>query len=89
MSLFDGAVARGLGIAIRRGRKIGPTGIGGQITAYVHRMELKIRDEEFKGVIAFTERRRLPINLLGRTDIFDRFVVTFDEKRRLTILEGE
>src|SRR5437899_10782407 len=74
VSLFDGAVGRGLGIKIRGGRKIKPAGIGGPITAYVHRITLKIGDEQFEVEIAFTERRRLPINLLGRAGVFDRFV---------------
>ncbi len=68
---------------------IKPAGIGGPITAYVHRIMLKIGDEQFGGKIAFTERRRLPINLLGRIDVFDRFVVTFDERKRRTVLETE
>ncbi len=50
---------------------------------------LKIGDGEFEAAIAFTERRRLPINLLGRAYVFDRFVVTFDEKRMRTVLETE
>ena len=87
VSLFDGAVGRGLGIKVRSGTKIQPTGIGGPITAYIHRIVLKIRDEEFEGSVAFTERRRLPINLLGRADVFDKFVVAFDEKRRITVIE--
>jgi hypothetical protein len=87
ISLFDGAVGRGLGVKIRRGKRIKPAGISGAITAYVHRLTLKIGDEEFEGEIAFTERQRLPISLLGRAHVFDRFLVTFDEKRRKTILE--
>jgi hypothetical protein len=89
ISLFDGAVGRGLGIRVRSGTKIRPTGFGGPITAYIHRMVLKIRDEEFEGAVAFTERRKLPINLLGRADVFDKFIVAFDEKRRMTVIETE
>jgi hypothetical protein len=72
---------------IRKGRRIRPAGIGGAITAYVHRVGLKIGDAEFEGEIAFTERRKLPVNLLGRAAIFERFLVTFDERDRKTILE--
>ena len=89
ISLFDGAVAWGLGIKVSGGKKVSPTGIGGPITAYVQRIMLKIGDGEFEAAIAFTERRRLPINLLGRAYVFDRFVVTFDEKRMRTVLETE
>jgi len=87
VSLFDGAIARDLGITIREGRRIRPAGIGGAITAYVHRVGLKIGDEEVEGEVVFTEKRKLPVNLLGRAAVFERFVVTFDERNGKTILE--
>jgi hypothetical protein len=88
VSLFDGGIGRSLGLTIRDGRAIRPAGIGGAITAWVHRVALKIGDEEFEGEVAFTARKKLPINLLGRAAVFDRFLVTFDEKGRRTILES-
>jgi hypothetical protein len=48
---------------------------------------LRIGVEEFEGEVAFTEKRRLPVNLLGRAGVFERFLVTFDERNRNTILE--
>ena len=87
ISLFDGDIARELGITIRKGKKITPSGIGGSISAYVHDVMLKIGDEEFEGEVAFTYRRRPPMNLLGRTSVFKRFLVTFDERSGRTILE--
>ena len=87
ISLFDEAVARVLGIPLRKGTRIQPTGIGGSMTAYVHPVQLKIGEEEFEGRVAFAYQRRLPVNLLGRVTVFERFVVTFDERNRRTILE--
>jgi predicted aspartyl protease len=85
VSLFDGSVADALGIAIRSGKRIKPSGIGGTIVANVHQITLRIGDEEFEADVAFT-RRRLPVNLLGRRSVFERFIVTFDELNRKTTL---
>ncbi len=87
VSLFDGSIGRGLGLDVRHGKRIRPAGIGGVISAYVHRVALKIGDEEFEGDVAFTDKRNLPVNLLGRATVFERFLVTFDEGNRKTILE--
>ncbi len=87
ISLFDGAVARILGISIGKGKRIRPVGIGGAIRAYTHTLTLKIGDAEFEGEVAFSYGRGIPINLLGRTSVFKRFLVTFDERNQRTILE--
>ncbi len=87
VSLFDGSIGRGLGLAIRKGKRVRPAGIGGVISAYVHRVTLKIGGEKFEGDVAFTDKRNLPVNLLGRATVFERFLVTFDEGNRKTILE--
>jgi hypothetical protein len=87
VSLFDGAIGRSLGFTIHNGRRIRPSGIGGAISAYVHRVRLKIGDEEFEGDVAFTDGRSLPVNLLGRATIFERFLVIFGEKKGRTVLE--
>ena len=87
VSLFDGQIGRVLGLSINRGERIRPVGIGGAISAFLHRITLRIGDEEFEAEVAFTESRRLPLNLLGRKPVFERFLVTFDERARQTILE--
>ena len=87
ISLFDGAVARILGISIGKGKRIRPVGIGGAIRAYTHKLTLKVGDEEFEGEVAFSSGRGIPINLLGRTSVFERFLVSFDESNQRTILE--
>jgi hypothetical protein len=87
VSLFDGQIGRVLGLSINRGKRIRPVGIGGTISAFLHRIRLRIGDEEFEAEVAFTESQRLPLNLLGRKPVFERFLVTFDERARQTILE--
>ena len=87
LSLFDGSIGRDLGLTIRRGRRIEPSGIGGSIVAYVHSVTLRIGDDELHGEVAFAYKRKLPVNLLGRASIFERFRVTFEEATRKVILE--
>ncbi|MGA2663956.1 MAG: aspartyl protease family protein [Nitrososphaerales archaeon] len=86
ISLFDGSVAHALGFGGRGGRRVEPSGIGGTIVARVHSVTLRIGDEQFAAGVAFT-RRRLPVNLLGRFGVFERFLVTFDERNGKTIME--
>jgi len=87
VSLFQGDIARELGLKVRAGRLIYPRGIGGHIRAYIHRVVLKIGEEEFKADVAFSDELPLGINILGRKDIFDRFAVEFDEKSKKVRLE--
>ncbi len=88
VSLFDGQIGRVLGLTIDRGERIRPSGIGGTINAYLHRIRLKIGNEEFEAEVAFTASHRLPLSLLGRRAVFERFLVTFDERAKQTILEA-
>jgi hypothetical protein len=88
LSLFDGQIGRDLGLSINRGERIRPTGIGGTINAFLHRISFKIGDEEFEGQAAFTNGHRLPLNLLGRRAFFEKFLVTFDERNRRTVLDS-
>ena len=88
LSLFDGQIGRDLGLSINHGERIRPTGIGGTINAFLHRIDFKMGDEEFEGQAAFTSGHRLPLNLLGRKAFFERFLVTFDERNRRTVLDS-
>jgi len=88
LSLFDGQIGRDLGLTINRGGRIRPTGIGGTINAFLHSVRFRIGDEEFEGEAGFTDGQRLPLNLLGRKAIFERFDVTFSERSQRTILEA-
>jgi len=87
VSLFQGDIARELGLKVTAGKRIYPRGIGGHICAHVHRVALKIGEEEFKADVAFSDELPLGINILGRKDVFDRFTVKFDEKDKKAILE--
>lgn len=53
----------------------------GRIRVYVHALEARIGEEKFRARIAFAENDNLP-PLLGRTDVFDRFKVCYDFRKR-------
>lgn len=62
-------------------------GIGGVlIPAYIHWVNLKIEDTVLCVKTAFADSDEVP-RLLGRTDVFNHFRITFDERKLETILE--
>ena len=86
-SLFDADIARALGIEIENGEPYKPKGIGGSITAYIHKVALKIDNEEIMIRVAFTDELLVPINLLGREGLFEAFSVLFNDMDKSVTLE--
>jgi len=77
--LFSPSVARILGIVIRRGERKTFHGLGGKITAYVHRIELHLGNVRVRARVAFSQVE-VP-NILGRLDILKESSIHFiDEK---------
>lgn len=87
ISLFQYEVAEILGITVRKGFKIPLSGIGGRIEGYLHTIPLHVAGHIFPCRVCFSRALKAPINLLGRDNFFKQFKVTFDEMKRLTILE--
>ena len=56
------------------------------LLAYVHDVEMRIGEAVSDGSVAFAGSDEVP-RLLGRTDVFKRFTVTFDEANLQTIFE--
>ncbi len=75
-----------LGIKLEEGKKIFPRGISGHICAYIHRVNLRLGEEEFQADVAFSDELVAGINLLGRKDIFEKFRVSFDERLKKVVL---
>jgi hypothetical protein len=55
-------------------------GDGGLIPAYLHNLTVQLGAEKFVAPLGFSERLGVGFNLLGRTGVFDRFKVCFDEQ---------
>lgn len=80
-SMFHPDRADILGINFRRGRKeYIKIGDGSFIAVYLHEILVSLAGEEFKAEIGFSENLGVGFDIMGRKDIFERFVVVFDEK---------
>ena len=86
ISIFHSDIASRLNLKVRKGASLVLTGVGGQIKVYIHRLELEIAGRRFIARVAFSEDFRVNLNILGRTDVFEQFRITFDEIRKQLIL---
>jgi len=86
LSTFHGDLASALGLTLEAGERIYLQGIGGRALGYIHRVQLKIGVISFPCRIVFSNELITSVNLLGRADFFERFLVSFDERnQRLTL----
>lgn len=85
-SIFSIDDARRIGIDWDKGRRqMIVVGDGSYIPTYFHNLQLKIGDREITAPIGFSERLGVGFNILGRTGIFDKFQVCFnDHDRKVT-----
>ncbi len=79
-SIFQAEMAEILGLRLEDGEGSYVTvGDGSQIKVYIHRVNVRLADEEFEASIGFSRHLGIGFNIIGRLDIFDRFKVCFDE----------
>jgi hypothetical protein len=87
-SIFDDKVAEMLEIKLTAGEKVlAVVGDGSFIPIYLHRVGIRIEDDEFDMRIGFSPKLGVGFNLLGM-DIFDRYRVTFDNRTKKVIFES-
>ena len=85
ITLLPKSACEGLGYLLADGKKGHVGGIAqGRIRVYIHEIDMKLGEETFKAKVAFADTDAVP-PLLGRTDIFDRFKVCYDNKRKETV----
>ena len=64
------------------------TGVGGiSIPVVITEVEIKINDIAFPLNIAWALEEDIP-PLLGRTSVFDKFVITFDQTKKIIIFDS-
>lgn len=64
------------------------TGVGGtSIPVVITEVEIKINDIVFPINIAWALEEDIP-PLLGRTSVFDKFVITFDQNKKIIIFDS-
>lgn len=71
-----------LGIELKMGKRTDLHGIGGSVAAYIHPVAIKVAGKIVKAQVAFSSSNETP-RLLGRKDIFDNFVICFNDKEKI------
>lgn len=83
-SMFSIQEAELIGIDYKHGRQGGVlVGDGNIIPAYFHILPISIGHITLNATIGFSPKLGIGFNLLGRKDIFERFVVIFDDRKRI------
>jgi len=86
-SIFDDKVAELLGIGVQEGKRmLAVVGDGSFIPFYLHKVRIKLEEDEFEMEIGFSAKLGVGFNLLGM-DLFDRYKVTFDNALKKVIFE--
>lgn len=84
VSAFEIGVARQLGIDLASCRTTTVGGVGGSLTAHVCPVEMELEGRRFPVEARFVP---MPIALLGRNDVFARFLVAFDQRAQALLVE--
>lgn len=86
-SIFRPEIAEYLGIKIEKGKPLYLEGIGGRILGYLHNLSIESSGKKFRCKIIFSHEFHVSLNLIGRDNFFEHFLITFDEKNRKLILK--
>jgi len=87
-SIFDDTIAEILNIELTKGEKIlAVVGDGSFIPIYLHKIGVKLGDDNFGMKVGFSSKLGVGFNLLGM-DLFDRYRVTFDNREKKIIFES-
>ena len=85
-TIFHADVARLLGINLSRGqRRTMVLGNGDSLSIYLHSVRVRFGGAEFTVPAAFSDALKVGFNVLGRAGVFDRFVITFNDRARQLI----
>jgi hypothetical protein len=88
-TMFDDKVADLLGVEIQAGRRmLAVVGDGSFIPFYLHKMGMRLGEDEFEMKVGFSAKLGVGFNLLGM-DLFDRYKVTFHSGVKKVIFERE
>lgn len=82
ISIFNGDFCRELGLKLEDGEKKTFQGIGGKITGYIHTVQLNVNEHVFQCKVAFSDEMITGLNIIGREDFFNKFIVIFDDVKK-------
>ncbi len=90
-SVLKAKIADRLGFDYRQGNRISlQVGDGSLIVVYLHNLEVQLGTERFICPMGFSAQFGVPFNVLGKTGIFDRFKICFQQRERtITFESGE
>ena len=87
-SIFDDKIADLLSLNLLSGEKVlAVVGDGSFIPIYLHRVGIRIGNDEFAMKIGFSSKLGVGFNILGM-DIFDRYKVTFNNREKKITFES-
>ncbi|MCS6903258.1 MAG: hypothetical protein NZO41_03160 [Candidatus Bipolaricaulota bacterium] len=88
-SLFDDKVAEVLGIQLEQGKRLlAVVGDGSFIPFYLHKVKMRLGEDEFEIEVGFSDKLGVGFNLLGM-NLFDRYKVTVDNQAKRVTFERE
>lgn len=62
-------------------------GSGSLIRVFLHDLEVQIGTERFINKIDFSDQMEIPLSVLGKVGIFDRFIICFNQSERTITFE--
>jgi predicted aspartyl protease len=84
---FPGWIAKTLGHSIYQGKQRIFSGIGGSVSAYLHKTHLELKGIEFVADIYYShEWDDMPFGLLGQAGFFSHFEVSFNYAAKEIVL---
>jgi hypothetical protein len=86
ISIFTQDIAQKLNLPINKGEEIYLGGVGGRIKGYMHKMKVKLANQNLIIPVVFSYEYFVSFNLLGRESVFKNFKIIFEEKDYLVKL---
>lgn len=80
VSIFSSSIGRIIGLDAESGDKRIFQGASAKLAGYTHKVRMIIAGKEIKCVVAFSDELSTSFNLIGRETVFDKFIITFNEK---------
>ena len=87
-SVFRPEIADFLGIRIESGKQMYLEGVGGRILGYLHLLKVEVGTKRIFCKVVFSREYTVSLNLLGRDNFFEEFLITFDEQKKQVVLGG-
>ena len=87
ISIFNSSIGRIIGLDIEAGEKRIFQGASAKLAGYVHSIKMIIAGKDVECKVAFSDELSTSFNLIGRENVFDNFLITFNEKHRELSIE--